>query len=143
MIMNTATIERSAVHEGHPAVDQTRSVGRGQHVKLVRPGLRRRTIEAAVVHGRLVPTDGSAGSLFELVIALPGASDRPITVSSETARSMRLVSHGVFHQRGRPPSLWLTIWAEVELPELRGLTGRGEIVVAADLNLNPAAPASA
>jgi hypothetical protein len=143
-IMNTSTIERSAAHEAHAVIDQAWSVGRGQHVQLVRPGLRRRTIEAAVVRGTLAPihgsTDGPAGSLFELVIALPRATDRPITISSETARSMRLVSQGVFRQRGRPPSLWLTIWAEVELPELRGLTGRGEIVVTADLNLNPAAP---
>ena len=139
--MNTATIERSAAHEGHHVIDQAWSVGRGQHVKVVRPGLRRRTVDAAVLRGTLVPTDDPAGSLFELVIALPGATDRPITVASDTARSLRLVSQGVFHQRGRPPSLWLTLWAEVELPELRGLTGRGEIVVAADLNLNPAAPA--
>jgi hypothetical protein len=46
----------------------------------------------------------------------------------------------VFQQRGRPPSLWLTVWAELELPELRELIGRGNIVVVADLNLNPVEP---
>ena len=142
--MNNSTIERSATHEGHAVIDQAWSVGRGQHVQLVRPGLRRRTMEAVVVRGTLAPLDGSAddpaGSRFELVVELPGASDRPITISSEAARAMRLVSQGVFRQRGRPPSLWLTIWAEVELPEFRGLTGHGVIVVTADLNLNPAQP---
>jgi hypothetical protein len=140
-IMNTSTIERSAAQDGPAVNDQAWSVGRGQHVKLVRGGLRRRTMEAAVVSGRLVPVDDPAGSRFELVIALPGATDRAITVSSATARSLRLTSQGVFHQRGRPPSLWLTVWAELELPELRGLTGRGDIVVVADLNLNPLEPA--
>jgi hypothetical protein len=139
--MNTSTTERSAAPEGHAIVDQAWSVGRGQHVKLVRPGLRRRTMQATVVSGRLVAGDDPARREFELVIALPGAADRPITISSATARSLSLVSQGEFRQRGRPPSLWLTVRAELDLPELRGLTGHGEIVVAADLNLNPLSPA--
>ena len=122
-------------------IEQTWFVGRGQQVKVVRPGLRRRTMDAAVVSGTLTAADDPAGSAFELVIALPGATDRPITISSATARSLSLVSQGEFHQRGRPPSLWLTVRAELDLPELRGLTGHGEIVVVADLNLNPLEPA--
>jgi hypothetical protein len=90
----------------------------------------------------VVGADDLTDAEFEVVLALPGATDRPIRVSSETTRSMRLITQGVYRQRGRPPSLWLTIWAEVELPELRGFTGRGEIVMTADLNLNPVAPAS-
>jgi hypothetical protein len=140
-IMNTTTIERSAAHQGHAIVDQAWSVGRGQQVKLVRPGLRRRTMQATVVSGKLVIC-ADPRSEFEFVIVLPDAADRPITISSATARSLSLVSQGEFHQRGRPPSLWLTIRAELdELPELRGLTGHGAIVVVADLNLNPLAPA--
>jgi hypothetical protein len=137
--MNTPTIQRSAAHEGHVVVDRAWCVGRGQHVKLALHGPRRRTAEAVVVSGTLVVgADDLTDAEFELVVALPDATDRPITVSSTTARSMRLVSHGVFHQRGRQPSLWLTVWAKLELPEFRGLTRRGDIVVFADLNLNPA-----
>jgi len=125
--MNNATIDRTVW-----------SVGRGQHVQVVKPGLRRRAVEAAVVSGTLVAVDDLAASEFELVIALPDAPDRPITVSSKTARSMTLGSEGEFHQRGRPPSLWLTVRAALDLPELRALTRHGEVVVTADLNLNPA-----
>ena len=124
--MNTATLERFAW-----------SVGRGQHVQLVRRGLRRHTVDATVVSGTLVAADDMADPEFELVIALPEASDRPITISSNTTRSMTLTSEGVFQQRGRPPSMWLTVSAVVDLPDLRGLTGHGEISVRADLNLNP------
>jgi hypothetical protein len=124
--MNTATLERLAW-----------SVGRGQHVQLVRRGLRRHIVDATVVSGTLVVADDMADPEFELVIALPEAADRPITISSNTARSVRLTSEGVFQQRGRPPSMWLTMSAVVDLADLRELTGHGEISVHADLNLNP------
>jgi len=124
--MNTATFESTIW-----------SVGRGQHVQVVRRGLRRHTVEATVLSGTLNATDDLSESDFELVITLPEAIDRPITVSSHTARSMRLTTAGVFHQRGRPSSLWLRVAAELDLPDLRGLTGRGEVTVVADLNLNP------
>ena len=124
--MNTATLERVAW-----------SVGRGQHVQLVRRGWRRHTVDATVVSGTLVAADDMAGTEFELVVALPGATDRPITLSSKTARFMTLTSEGVFQQRGRPPSMWLTVSAVLDLPDLRGLTGHGDISVRADLNLNP------
>jgi hypothetical protein len=124
--MNTATLESTRW-----------SVGRGQHVQLVRRGLRRHTVDATVVCGTLVTDDELTETEFELVIALPDASDRPIRVSSHTARSMALTSAGVFHQRGRSPSLWLRVVAELDLPDLRGLTGHGEVTVLADLNLNP------
>jgi hypothetical protein len=124
--MNTATLERTAW-----------SVGRGQRVQLIRRGLRRHTVDAVVVSGSLVAADDMADPEFELVIALPEAADRPITIASNTARSITLASEGVFQQRGRPPSMWLTVSAVLDLPDLRGLTGHGEISVRADLNLNP------
>ena len=145
--MNTSTIERSAAHEGQAVADHAWCVGRGQRVTLVRRGLRRHTAEAAVVSGTLVVrgaletgADDLTEAEFELVIALPDATDRPITISSKTARSMRLGSQGVFHQRGRPQSMWLTMRAEIDLPDFDHLTGRGTILAVADLNLNPLAP---
>jgi hypothetical protein len=124
--MNTATLERTVW-----------TVGRGQHVQLARRGLRRRTVEAAVVSGTLVGADDVTDGNFQLVIALPDASERPITISPDTTRSLRLVSQGVFQQRGRPPSLWLTVSAELDLPDLRLLAGHRAVSVRADLNLNP------
>lgn len=123
---NTATLE-------HPHW----TVGRGQHVQIASSGLRRRTVDAVVVSGALI-NDDSAHPGFELVIALPNATDRPITISSETVRSMRVTSEGIFRQRGRQPSMWLKVWAELDLSDVRQLTGRGTVTVSADLNLNPA-----
>ena len=124
--MNTATLERSAW-----------SVGRGQHVQLVRRGLRRHVVDATVVSGTLIAGEDLREPEFELMVAFPGATDRPIAVSSASARSMTLSTEGVFQQRGRPPSLWLKVAAEVDLQDLRELTGHGEVRVFADLNLNP------
>ena len=124
--MNTATLEH-----------QRWTVGRGQHVQIVTRGLRRRTVDAVVVSGALV-NDLAAHPEFELVIALPDAADRPITISSGTVRSMRLTSEGVFRQRGRQPSMWLKVSAELDLSDVRQLTGHGTVTVSADLNLNPA-----
>ena len=124
--MNTATLERSVW-----------SVGRGQHVQLVRRGLRRHVVDATVVSGTLVAGEDLSEPEFELMVAFPGAPDRPIAVSSASARSMNLSTEGVFKQRGRPPSLWLKVAAEVNLQDLRELTGHGEVRLLADLNLNP------
>lgn len=124
--MNTATLENTVW-----------TVGRGQHVQLVRRGLRRRTLDAIVLSGTLIVTDDLANSEFELVIALTAAIDRPITISSSTASSMTLASEGVFQQRERTPSLWLTFTAGLDLPDLRQLTGHGQVTVMGDLNLNP------
>lgn len=124
--MNTATLEH-----------QHWTVGRGQHVQIAPRGLRRRIVDAVVVSGTLV-NDDAAHPEFELVIALPGATDRPITISSGTVRSMRLSSEGIFRQRGREPSMWLKVWAELDLSDVRQLTGHGTVRVSADLNLNPA-----
>ena len=129
--MNTATLERSIW-----------SVGRGQHVHLVRRGLRRHTVEATVLSGTLTLADELRDSVFELVVAVAGATDRPITIGSNTTRSMKLSTEGVFQQRGRPPSLWLTVSADLDLPDLRQLTGHGEVTVVADLNLNPSVEAN-
>jgi len=128
--MNTATLE-------HPYW----AVGRGQHVQISSRGRRRRTVDAVVVSGALVNSD-AAHPEFELVIALPDATDRLITISSGTVRSMRLTSEGVFQQRGRQPSMWLKLWAELDLSDVRQLTGHGTFTVSADLNLNPAVVAA-
>ncbi len=97
--MNMSTIERSAAHGGQAIVDHAWCVGRGQHVKLVRRGLRQRTAEATVVSGTLVVSgtfdlgaDDLTDAEFELVIALPDATDRPMTISSKTSRSMTLAA---------------------------------------------------
>lgn len=127
--MNTGTLEHTRW-----------AVGRGQHVQIASRGLRRRMVDAVVVSGALVNGD-AAHHEFELVIALPDATDRPITISSATVRSMRLTSEGVFQQRGRQPSMWLKVWAELDLSDVRQLTGHGTVTVSADLNLNPAAAA--
>jgi hypothetical protein len=127
--MNTATLEQPRW-----------TVGRGQHVQIACRGFRRRTVDAIVVSGALA-NDAAARPEFELVIALPDATDRPITISSGTVRSMRLTSEGVFQQRGRQPSMWLKVWAELDLSDVRQLTGHGTVTVSADLNLNPAVPA--
>jgi hypothetical protein len=128
--MNTATLEHTRW-----------AVGRGQHVQLAPRGRRRRTVDAVVVSGALV-NDDAAHPDFELVIALPDATDRPITISSDTVRWMRLASEGVFQQRGRQPSMWLKVWAELDLSSVRQLTGHGTVTMSADLNLNPAVAAA-
>lgn len=130
-IMNTATLESPIW-----------TVGRGQHVQIASRGLRRRTVDAVVVSGALV-NDDSGHPAFELVVALPDAADRPITISTGTVRSMRLTSEGVFQQRGRERSMWLKVWAELDLSDVRQLTGHGTVTVSADLNLNPAIAAAA
>lgn len=124
--MNTATLEQSRW-----------TVGRGQHVRLTPRGRRRRPVDAVVISGALV-NDDAARPVFELVVALPDALDRPITVSSSTARSMRLTTEGIFHQRDRQLSMWLTFSAELDLADVQQLTGRGTVTVSGDLNLNPA-----
>ena len=128
--MNTATLE-------YPHW----TVGRGQHVQIASRGLRRRIVDAVVVSGALV-NDDAALPEFELVIALPDATDRPITISSRTVRSMHLTNEGVFQQRGRQPSMWLKVSAELDLADVRQLTGHGTVTVSADLNLNPAVAAA-
>ncbi len=112
------------------------TVARGQHVEVSTRGVRRRTVDAIVVSGGLALRDATPPE-FELVIALPGAADRPITISSGTARSMHVASEGVFRQRGRPPSMWLRVSANLDLRDVRQLFGHGRVTVVADLNLNP------
>ena len=54
--------------------------------------------------------------------------------------SLQLRDNGVFRQHGRQPSLWLTVQATVDLPELGVVVGRrraGRLRFAAELNLNP------
>jgi hypothetical protein len=126
--MNTAALERS-----------TGSVGRGQHVQLVRRGLRRHCVDATVLGGTLRAGAEHTDAVLELVVAVAGVSDRPITISSSSARSMHLTSEGVFQQRGRVPSLWLTVTAELDRQDLPELTGHGKVTVFGDLNLNPSA----
>ena len=62
------------------------------------------------------------------------------TIGEARPVSLRLRYNGVFRQRERQPSLWLTIRAIIDLPEISGVVGsrhaRG-LHLAADLNLNP------
>ena len=39
--------------------------------------------------------------------------------------------------------MWLKVWAELDLSDVRQLTGHGTVTVSADLNLNPAIAAAA
>ena len=48
-----------------------------------------------------------------------------------------------FQQRGRQLSMWLKVWAELDLSDVPQLTGHGTVTVSADLNLNPAVAATA
>ena len=69
-------------------------------------------------------------------------ADGTMTTSSGSRPvSLRLRYNGVFCQRGRQPSLWLTIQADVDMSELGVGVGNWRarrLKIAAGLNLNPA-----
>jgi hypothetical protein len=65
------------------------------------------------------------------------------TASGSRPVSLRLRNNGVFRERGRAPSLWLTVEGTFDLPELSSAVGRrraGRLKLAAELNLNPQLP---
>jgi hypothetical protein len=135
--MNTATINTATIE---PCISLIRSVdgrelpatgtwivGRGQQVNLVRRGVRRRRTTATVLHGTLTVTDDPTRTTLDLTLSLLGGTE-PVTICTAATPSIRLDYRGVFHHRGRVPSLWL------------GVSGRlpGSGAIEADLNLNPA-----
>ncbi len=136
-------------------------LGRGQNIGLTARGLRTRSVPTRVAHGTLVVTEELLGSSLDFTVLVPdtgsyvGFSTRVSRLSSvecwqgagtvTTAAdscpvSLSLRYNGVFCQRGRQPSLWLTIQANVVLPEVSvTVVGRRvrRLTIAAELNLNP------
>jgi hypothetical protein len=118
-------------------------------------------LPARVSCGTLILTDDLLGSSLDFTVLVPEAdvaarfstrvsrllsSDSwqaegtTTTASGSRPVSLRLRNNGVFRQRGRQPSLWLTIDATVDLPELRSSVGSRRtrrLTLAAELNLNP------
>ncbi len=137
-------------------------IGSGQGFGLIARGLRTRAVCARVVSGTLVVTDDLVGSSLDLAVLVTDArrcvafnarvlrvepdnswhADGTMTTASGSRPvSLQLRYNGVFCQRGRRPSLWLTIQASVDLSELgvgvRNWRAR-RLKIAAGLNLNPA-----
>jgi hypothetical protein len=114
------------------------------------------------VRGTLVVADDLLGSSLDLEVLVTDAgcsvafnarvtrverdnswqADGTITTDSGSRPvSLRLRYNGVFCQRGRRPSLWLTIQAIIDLSELGVDVGNWRarrLKLAAGLNLNPA-----
>jgi hypothetical protein len=136
-------------------------IGPGQSLVLAARALRTRTVSARVHTGTLHFTDDLVDSVVELTVLVPDdgcritfathvtrllsvdtwqADGTATTASGARPVSMRLRNNGIFRQRGRKPSLWLTIEASIEIPELGSTVGRrraGAMKLTADLNLNP------
>ena len=135
-------------------------IGRGQNIGLTARGLRTRSVSTRVVHGTLVVTEELLGSSLDFTVLVPdtgsyvGFSTRVsrllsvecwqgagtvTTAGGSCPVSLSLRYNGVFCQRGRQPSLWLTIQATVVLPEMSvAVVGRRvrRLKIAAELNLN-------
>jgi hypothetical protein len=136
-------------------------IGSGQRLDLVTRRPRRRKVPASVSNGTLVVTDDLLGSTLDFTLLLPD-TERAVDFSTRVSRlvavdaweangtatsasgpravSLRLAYNGVFSQRWRQPSLWLTIRATVDLPDLSAVVGSRrarQVQIAADLNLNP------
>ena len=136
-------------------------IGRGQGLGLASRGLRPRELPARVHCGTLIVADDLLGSSLDFTMLVPDTTDCVLfstrvtrllsvdswqadgtttTASGSRPASLKLRYNGVFRQGGRPPSLWLTIQATVDLPELGVVVGSrraGRLKVAAELNLNP------
>ena len=136
-------------------------IGRGQSIQLTARGLRTASVPTRVAHGTLVVTDELLGSSLDFTVLVPdtesyiGFSTRVsrllsvecwqgvgtvTTAGGSCPVSLILRYNGVFAQRGRPQSLWLTIQATVVLPEVSvAVVGRRvrRLKIAAELNLNP------
>ncbi|MEY2400310.1 MAG: hypothetical protein QOJ08_421 [Ilumatobacteraceae bacterium] len=136
-------------------------IGSGQRVDLVTRRPRRRKVPASVSNGTLVVTDDLLGSMLDFSLLLPDtgtgvdfstrvsrlpsvdaweANGTATSASGPRAVSLRLEYNGVFSHRCRQPSLWLTIRATVDLPDLSAVVGSRrarQVQIVADLNLNP------
>lgn len=139
----------------------TWEIGSGQRLELAARGLRTRELTARVLCGTLTVADDLLGSSLDVFMLVPDTTDRvglsarvtglpsldawqadgtTTTASGSRPASLQLRYNGVFRERGRPPSLWLTIRATVDLPELGVAIGSrraGRLKLAAELNLNP------
>jgi hypothetical protein len=158
-LANNALVRMTGdVHE--PAAGEW-GVGAGQRLELASRGARTRAVSARVVGGTLRVGDDLLDSSLAFTMSVPGADTvvgfdtrltHVVSVDSWQAEgsmttigearpvTLHLRYNGVFRQRERQPSLWLTIRAIIDLPEIRGVVGsrraRG-LHLAADLNLNP------
>ncbi|MEP6762470.1 MAG: hypothetical protein ABJA93_14040 [Sporichthyaceae bacterium] len=136
-------------------------IGSGQRLGLAARGLRTRELPARVLCGTLIVADDLLGSSLDFTMLVPDTTDCIVlstrvtgllsldawradgmttTASGSRPASLQLRYNGVFRQRGRPPSLWLTIQATVDVPELGVAVGHrraGRLKMAAELNLNP------
>lgn len=136
-------------------------IGSGQRLDLVTRRPRQRTLPARIRTGTLIVTDDLLGSTLDFTMLLPDTgscvdfstrvsrllsvdaweADGTATSASGSAPvSLRLEYNGVFSQRWRQPSLWLTIRATIDLSELSDVVGSRrarQLQLAAELNLNP------
>ena len=136
-------------------------IGSGQRLGLTAGGLRTRELPARVLCGTLIVADDLLGSSLDLTMIVPDTTDYVLfstrvtrllsvdswqadgtttTASASRPASLQLRYNGVFRQPGRPPSLWLTIQATVDVPELGVAVGHRRarrLKMAAELNLNP------
>lgn len=136
-------------------------IGSGQALGLTARALRTRSLPARVLRGTLTVTDDLLGSSIDFTMVVPdtrccvGFSTRvtqllsadswqadgtTTTASGTRPVSFRLRYNGVFCQRGRQPSLWLTLQATVDVPELGVAVGTRRarrLTIGAELNLNP------
>jgi hypothetical protein len=152
----------SASSAGHRNSCSPWKIRGGQRLGLTAGGLRKRTLSATVLGGTLSVTDDLLGSSLEFTMLVPDTEYR-VSFSTQVVRllsvetwqavgtmttasgcrqvTLRARDNGVFSQRGRPLTLWLTIQATIDVPELGVVVGRrraARLAVAAELNLNPA-----
>jgi hypothetical protein len=118
-----------------PAAGQW-TVGAGQRVTLIRKGLRRRKAEATVFAGRLTAADDPSESTIEFTLTLPETPGL-IRIARDSLDSLDVRYNGVFQQRDRVPSMWLSVTAVLAHDAVPQLSGRGRVVMLGELNLNP------
>jgi hypothetical protein len=135
-------------------------IGTGQRLGLATRGLRTQELPTRVLCGTLIVADDLLGSSLDFTLLVPDtaicicvstrvtrllspdawrADGMTTTAIGSRPASLQLFCNGVFREWGRPPSLWLTIQATVDVPELGVAVGHrraGRLKMAADLNLN-------
>lgn len=145
--------------EQHFTPAQTWDIGPGQRFTFSTAGLRKRPIPAVVVSGSLIfdrelllstldltarlddATVTFSARMIGLLSTDPCETSGTVTIADDVCPITLLVrSNGVYVQRGRTPSLWLSIGATIDAPPLRSALrrrGGSRFAVCADLNLNP------